>query len=673
MRSLPEVVASLICGLLMLGFMGWAAIQLLRLMFRGIKALFKALGDAPDTDGAEEPIKKTKAIGLFDLSGHDQSLPAPPTPPGWKIPPPPPPPPPPPSIRIPQPPPAPRLPPIQTPVVVPPPRVVAPPPPHVPPVPKDVPKPASTSKPTRTLRLDDLLPPAKPEVATPSAEEIELQDWLNLREAGIGLLAAMLRLCEVGEDAKFDKVHGWVLSLTPSNVQCPRNDEACKRLRECYLSQYNRPPSPQVLILLLAASPDRRFQQDVATLARMLSEDEDADSRVRALYAQLCSRFDIPEPVQKVIQSLPREVEPSAPIVETACASQSNPAALALARARLLSLLASPAVLLCRVLDARPPVAFPADQPQPDLHSPPPTSAPVPSPVVAAPTPPLDPVKVAQKFELKLVPIIEDNMAKGLEIFATGTVDAVGEGPKEFTYWVWDVSLGKEVVCMTAEADIDDVDEPAVYKMLWPDFCYDPFGWNRVAAVYFNQSLPPFGGNRLMVAAGRLTPSAYVNASGMPISLRSPSVAVVVGSPGYVKLKEIRERQVEEEFAPLRRVFALAVGLTTLMGATTTHAQDKVLGRLADDLKDRCAFEANLRRAKDEFDAMSEARKKRRLNYWVSQVDGMSSGLDYRLKQRLVKALGDLIDGRKVKSDEAIALYNHCLESFGMGHLPRRG
>jgi hypothetical protein len=51
----------------------------------------------------------------------------------------------------------------------------------------------------------------------------------------------------------------------------------------------------------------------------------------------------------------------------------------------------------------------------------------------------------------------------------------------------------------------------------------------------------------------------------------------------------------------------------------------------------------------------------------------MSSGLDYRLKELLVKALGGLIDGRKVKSDEALALYNHCLDSFGMGHLPRRG
>jgi hypothetical protein len=667
----------------MLGFMGWAAVQLFRLIFRGMKALFKALGDESDTDAVEEPIKKTKAIGLFDLSGHDQSLPAPPTPPGWKIPPPPPPPPPPPTVRIPQPPPAPRLPPIQTPVVVPPPRVVAPPPPHVPPVTKDIPKPSSTSKPTRTLRLDDLLPPAKPEVATPSAEEIELQDWLNLREAGIGLLAALLRLCEVGEGAKFDKVHGWVLSLTPSNVQCPRNDAANKRLLDSFFSQYNRRPSPYVLIALVAASADHRFKQDVAALAQMISADEDVGSVVRLIFGQLCSQFGILVAVEpdravasstiEVSESLPQDAEPFAPVFETASAPQPDPAALNAARVRLLTLLASPAAFLCRVLDARPPVAFPADQPQPDLHSPPPTSVSVPSPVVAAPTPPLDPVKVAQKFELKLVPITEDNMVKGVEIFATGTVDSVGAGPKEFTYWVWDISPGKEVVCMKAETDIDDVDEPAVYEMPWPDFRYDPFGWNRIASVYFNQCIPPFGGNRLMVAAGRLIPSAYANSAGLPVSLRSPSIPVMVGSPGYVKLKEIRERQVEEEFAPLRRVFALAVGLTTLMGATTTHAQDKVLGRLADDLKDRCAFEANLRRAKDEFDAMSEARKKRRLIYWMSQVDGMSSGLDYRLKQLLVKALGDLIDGRKVKSDEAIALYNHCLDSFGMGHLPRRG
>jgi hypothetical protein len=558
---------------------------------------------------------------------------------------------------------------------------LAPTPPHVPPITKDIPKPTST--PTRTLRLEDLLPPAKPEVATPSAEEIELQDWLNLREAGIGLLAAMLRLCEVDENAKFDKVYSWVGSLSPSNVQCPRNDAASKRLRDSFFSQYNRRPSPYVLIPLVAASADHRFKQDVAALAQMISADEGVGSVVRLIFGQLCSQCGILVAVEpdrevasstiEVSESLPQDAEPFAPVFETASAPQPDPAALNAVRVRLLTLLASPATCLNRVLVARPPVACPADLPQPDLHSPPPRSAPVPSPVVAAPTPPLDPVKVAQKFELKLVPIIEDNMAKGLEIFATGTVDAVGDGPKEFTYWVWDVSLGKEVVCMTAEADIDDVDEPAVYKMLWPDFSYDPFGWNRVAAVYFNQSFPPFGGNRLMVAAGRLTPSAYVNASGMPISLRSPSVAVVVGSPGYVKLKEIRERRVEEEFAPLRRVFALAVGLTTLTGATTTHAQDKVLSRLADDLKDRCAFEANLKRAKDQFDAMSEARKKRRLNYWVSQVDGMSSGLDYRLKELLVKALGCLIDGRKVKSDEALALYNHCLDSFGMGHLPRRG
>ena len=667
MRSLPEVVASLVCGLLMLGFMGWVAIEVLRLIFRGIKALFIALGDAPDADVVEEPIKKTQPHGLFESPEGGRSLP-PPAPP---------------TVRMPPPPPVNPLPPIPPLVAVPLARVVTPSTPHVPPVPKDIPKPASTSKPTKSLRLEDLLPQAKPEVATPSAEEIELMDWINLREAGIGLLAATLRLCAVDENVKFDKVYAWVLSLAPSNVQCPRNEEACKRLRECFFSQYKRPLSPYVLIMLLADSSDRRFKQDLASLALMLSVGEDVDSVVTTIYGKICSRFgipltadparDVPMPSSSEIKTPYASADPDFAIASIPAAARADSAKLIVARVRLLSLLSTPAIQVCRIMGARPPSVVVPVLPQPASPSPAPASLPVPAPVSVTPIVPPVQAKVAPRFELKTVPIVEDAIVKGVEIYAIGTVDPVGPGPKEFTYWLWDVSPGKEVICMKSMPDIDDIVDPAVHTMLWPDATYDPFEWNRVAAVYFNQSLPPFGGNRLMVAAGRLTPSAYANSSGIPVSLRSPSVPVVVGSSGYVKLKEIRDRQIEEEFAPLRRVFALAVGLATLMGANTTHAQDKVLRRLAADLTNRCTFGANLSRSKDEFDKMSGVLKKRRLTYWVSQVDGMTPGLDYQLKMLLVKALGDLIDGRKIKSDEAIALYNHCLDSFGMGHLPRRG
>lgn len=667
MRSLPEVIASLVCGLLMLALIVTGLWELLKLLYRGMKALFTAIADSPDAD-QDELVESGQATGARGVDGSDdvsQSQPSSPSSSDWKSPPPP------------------RLP-----VILPPPEatpapVLVPPPPYVPPAPKFEANPVLPAKTPKVLRLDDLLPPAKPESVTPSAEDDELIDWINLREAGIGLLAATLRLCQLEKDAKFDKIYAWVLSLTPSNVQSPRNSEACKRLRECYFSQYKRPLSPHVLIMLLADSSDRRFKQDIAALAQMLSLGEDVDSVVKSIYGQICLRFDIPlqvDPARDVPVSPKAEIKLPPVSANSAFATagishadRADSARLVVARVQLLSLLSAPAIHLCRVLDVRPPAACTLILPQPATRSPAPTSMPSPAPVPVVPIMPPVPVKVAQRFELKIVPIVEELIVKGVEIYAIGTVDAVGPGPKEFTYWVWDVSPGKEVICMKAMPDIDDIVDPAVHLMLWPDASYDPFEWNRVASLYFNQSIPPFGGNRLMVAAGRLAPSACSVVSGAGVSARSPSVAVVVGSPGYVKLSEIRERRIDEEFAPLRRVFALAVGLTTLMGANTTHAQDKVLRRLATDLTNRCAFRANVVRSKDEFDKMSGVLKKRRLSYWVSQVDGMTPGLDYQLKMLLVKALGDLIDGRKVKSDEAIALYNHCLDSFGLGHLPRRG
>ena len=220
--------------------------------------------------------------------------------------------------------------------------------------------------------------------------------------------------------------------------------------------------------------------------------------------------------------------------------------------------------------------------------------------------------------------------------------------------------------------DIDEVTDAAVDKVIWPNDTYDYLAWNRVACIYFNRSQPPVGGNRLLVVAGRLVPLGYSGADWAGISTRSDSLGVKIGSLGYMKIGEIRARQVEEEFEPLKRVFALAIGLSMMMATNTTHAQDKVFKRLVADLKDRCVFKANAVHAKDTFERMLVSSKKRRLSYWINQVDGMTLSADYRLKSLLVDALGRLIDGRKVRSTEAIALYNHCLEAFEFGHLPRK-
>ena len=54
-RSLPEVLASLICNLLMLAAMAWIAYQILRLVFKGIKLLLSSLNKYWDYSLSETP------------------------------------------------------------------------------------------------------------------------------------------------------------------------------------------------------------------------------------------------------------------------------------------------------------------------------------------------------------------------------------------------------------------------------------------------------------------------------------------------------------------------------------------------------------------------------------------------------------------------------------------
>lgn len=552
------------------------------------------------------------------------------------------------------------------------PTLVPPPAPKV--VPKAVPKPTRiTSSPSR-LRLDDLLPPVIKEVPSLTAEQLELSNWINLREAGIGLLVSMLWHCKVDEVGKRQQVRAWVDSLYSAYAYKPGSDGIRKRLNKSFLEQLRRPPDPVEVVPLIVQSSNYILQKELAGLALYVSEEEPLDSEVRRIFTYLQNQFFVylegkplceVEPLPPPRLPIPAKAD-SLVRVPGVSPDRIDPIAeleLKIVRTHLLGVLSASAACLFRVFALKPMVITTAGNISGSNPYPLPSDAPIRAPIQ---------VKAERIFELKIGPLIEDNIVKGVELFTAGSIDVSGYGVKEFTYWIWDVTRGDETLFRKAMPDIDDVVEPAIGSLVWPDVGYDPSGWNRVAIIYFNQSYPPFGGNRLLVAAGRVASVGSPGSDSAPISVRSEPLDVKIGSPGFLKLEEIRARQVEEEFEPLKRVFALAIGLSMMMATNTTHAQDKVFKRLVADLKDRCVFKANAAHAKDTFERMLVSSKKRRLSYWVNQVDGMTLSADYRLKSLLVDALGRLIDGRKVRSTEAIALYNHCLEAFEFGHLPRK-
>ena len=199
---------------------------------------------------------------------------------------------------------------------------------------------------------------------------------------------------------------------------------------------------------------------------------------------------------------------------------------------------------------------------------------------VQAPVVPV--VQPKTPFALTLVPYAEQDVVKGVEVFVRGMVTDGPIDTRRLIFWAWDKAQDEPL--LVACPDIDLVHERAMHQRAWGAGQYDPDRWQSAGLIRFNETLPPHGGLRTLVIAGRLTEFDSRAAVKADVTVRSEPASMLIGSPGYLKMRDNR-------FQLRRRAVVLAFGLALISGKMVTFMQEKNLqlfaNHLCGDIKER--------------------------------------------------------------------------------------
>jgi hypothetical protein len=460
---------------------------------------------------------------------------------------------------------------------------------------------------------------------------LDEREWVSRRVDALALLLAILARCQVEKPTKSQKLQAWVEDILPPFKSSERRREVNLRLVSRYRagqasgSQVSL-QRQQEIILELGQTGDYVLQREVALLAVKLVGGEPDNALGRYLCGTIGRAFS------GALYPLPRrDLEPAPPLAVVPPAS---------------------------------PVPAPVVVPVP--------AAPAPaSPVVVSVALPVSPV-IRSPFALQVRPILEHGLAKGVEVFAQGAEVDGDAVIRELHYGLFDVTVAAEQPWLLAQADINQVQEPFRMAVTWQGGKYDPHRWNLVGRVVFGQAFPPAGGGRNVVAEGCLYVLPKSGAAPVHLDARSEPCGLSVGSPGYLKLRDLRMHL-------RKQAFRLALGFATLAGKGTTHPQDNLLTAFINWIAGECLVISEKERTKQVLHEMLDQQQEwmfkgpRALASWKRLATQFSKEADAALKQKLAVVLDRLIDGRKALLPGTYDLYNHCLDAFGLGHLPRRG
>lgn len=460
---------------------------------------------------------------------------------------------------------------------------------------------------------------------------LDEREWVSLRVDGLALLLVILDGCEVEKPSKSQKLKAWVQGLALPSKSTERQRAITQRLFDQYLNGLSSGIVPNLVrqhevIGELSRCKDYEFQRKVALLAVQLVGGESKHGLGRSLCAKITDAFS------GALYSLPRQdLEPAPPLAPV------------------------PAVQTIPT-QAIPPVPVVPPAPSPAV-----------TPVILPPA-----VVIRTPLVLRVKPILEKGLAKGVEVFVQGAAVDDHSVTRELHFWLLDTSDIDEQHFLVAQADINEIQVPFRMAFTWVGGKYDPKQWNSAGRVLFGQALPPIGGGRSIVAVGCLSVVSTSSADLMRLDIRSEKCGLSIGVPGYLKLRDLR-------LNIRKQAFRLALGFATLAGKGTTHPQDNILSAYIDWIAGECMVASEKDRTKQVLHDMLGGQKElmfkgpRALASWKRLATQFSKQSDASLQLELAKVLDRLIDGRKALLPGSYELYNHCLDAFGLGHLPRRG
>lgn len=275
-------------------------------------------------------------------------------------------------------------------------------------------------------------------------------------------------------------------------------------------------------------------------------------------------------------------------------------------------------------------------------------------PLSARPVTPAAPVTPAKpeltSFELKIEPYIENAVVKGVEVFVQGgCVAGSGVGHK-LDFWLWDNSLDEPF--LVAAPDIDGVHLRAVHQATWQTGKYDSRVWQSAGLIRFNEALPPRGGRKALVVAGRLDALTSVSSGTSGMTTRSEPLLMNIGSAGYQKMREAR--------LELRReALVLAFGLALISGKSPTFMQEKALKSFAAQLCSGLVDQEYADSCRETFAALLESTTVSDFGHLSKMLEAFARKAPPELKSQLHDVFVKIIAARKVRSKESRALLQY--------------
>lgn len=278
-------------------------------------------------------------------------------------------------------------------------------------------------------------------------------------------------------------------------------------------------------------------------------------------------------------------------------------------------------------------------------------------PLSVTPVTPVAPVTPARpkltSFELKIEPYIENAVVKGVEVFVQGgCVAGSGVGHK-LDFWLWDNSLDEPF--LVAAPDIDGVHLRAVHQATWQTGKYDSRVWQSAGLIRFNEALPPRGGRKALVVAGRLDALTSVSSGTSGMTTRSEPLLMNIGSAGYQKMRESR--------LELRReALVLAFGLALISGKSPTFMQEKALKSFAAQLCSGLVDQEYADSCRETFAALLESTTVSDFGHLSKMLEAFARKAPPELKSQLHDVFVKIIAARKVRSKESRALLQYSAQ-----------
>ena len=425
---------------------------------------------------------------------------------------------------------------------------------------------------------------------------LDEKEWEEPRRAGIALLTSLLQGCTEELAAKQLKVKAWVNGIDLVGASPARKQVILGRL----LSHYHSLQSLGIklsagqhdrLVNELASNQDYELQREVAFLVVRLADTEPTGADSRHVLMQVADRL-------------------------------------------------SAALYLLKASDL---------QPKPPLSVTPVTPV---TPVV--PVVPVVPVKTTSvSLELKIEPYVEKAVVKGVEVFVQGGGAAGSGAGHKLDFWLWDNAMDEPF--LVAAPDIDAVHQRAVHQATWQTGQYDSQAWQSAGLIRFNEALPPRGGRKALVVAGRMDALTSVSSGTSGMTARSAPLIMNVASAGYQKMREAR--------LELRReALVLAFGLALISGKSPTFMQEKALKSFAAQLCSGLVDQEYADSCRETFAALLESTTVSDFDHLSKMLEAFARKAPPELKSQLHDVFVKIIAARKVRSKESRALLQHSAQ-----------